>query len=196
MRTFSFAALLAGVALAAAATGASRVLVAAPALVVAAFGCATLVIALMPKRARACTLASACAGLAFGSALPRSLPIERVVTQAPGGRRAGDLFALLERLDQQPQAVVGRSVAVSGVWTPARADQDASVSRLVMACCAADALDVGFDVAPRGPIHIEAGTEICVSGILSARVQSGELRYRIEQATVERARSASRCTSR
>jgi len=195
-RALSLSGLLAGAALAAVATGACRILVAAPSVVMAAFGLATLAIVLAPERTRARAVASACAGLALGGALPSSLPVERIVTRAPADRRAGDLFALLERLDRQPQAVVGRAVAVSGAWTPARADRDASVSRRIMACCAADALDVGFDVAARGQARIEAGAEVCVRGMLAARLQSGELRYRIEGATIHRAAAASRCTSR
>jgi hypothetical protein len=196
MRTLSLAGLLAGVALAAVTTGASRAFVATPAIVVVAFGATTLVIVLAPTRTRGQALAAVCTGFALGLALPRSLPVERIVTRGLGDRSTGDLFALLDRLDAQPQAMIGRPAVVSGVWTPPRTGQGASVSRRVMSCCAADALDVGFDVAPARPVGFDQGVEVCVRGFIAARVQSGELRYRIERATVERATMASRCTSR
>ena len=105
------------------------------------------------------------------------------MTSARGISHAGDLFALLERIDSDPRAI-GRSVAVSGEWRPGDAARAASVSRRIMACCAADAVDVGFDVVPRRAAAIKAGAEVCVAGVLAVRLLDGELRYQIVHAIV------------
>jgi hypothetical protein len=54
----------------------------------------------------------------------------------------------------------------------------------IMACCAADAIAIGFDVAPRRSVAIAAGTPVRVTGIVRAGMQDGELRYRLDEAVV------------
>lgn len=175
---------LAGLAFTVFATGASRTLVALPPIVVAGFGSAMLVLAakrirLTPALAGALTI-----GVALGLALPRSLPVGEVSTSSPGGAHDGDLFALLDRLDDDPRAVLGRSVSVSGVWTPPSHGHAATVSRRVMACCAADAVDVGFDVRG-GLAALHAGQFVSVRGVVHAVLADGELRYSLDDARVD-----------
>jgi len=175
---------LAALALTAFATGASRTLVALPPIVVACFGIAMF--ALASKQARLTpSLAGALAiGIALGLALPRSLPVGEVATRSPGGVHDGDLFALLDRLDDDPRAVLGSYVGVSGVWTPPSHGHAATVSRRVMACCAADAIDVGFDV--HGTCGLQsAGQPVIVRGFVHAVLAGGELRYSLDDARVD-----------
>jgi hypothetical protein len=175
---------LAGLALTIFSTGESSTLVALPAPVVACFGVAMLVLAakqvrLTPLLARALAI-----GVALGLALPPSLPVGAVATRSPGGAHDGDLFALLDRLDDDPRAVLGNYVSVSGVWTPPSHGHAATVSRRVMACCAADAIDVGFDVhATRG--LQSAGQPVIVRGFVHAVLAGGELRYSLDDARVD-----------
>jgi hypothetical protein len=175
---------LAGLALTVFATGASRTLVALPPIVVACFGIALLVLAwkgvrLMPSLAGAFAI-----GVALGLALPGSLPVGTVATHSPGGAHDGDLFALLDRLDDDPRAVLGNYVSVSGVWTPPSGGHAATVSRRVMACCAADAIDVGFDVrGAYGPLR--TGQPVVVRGFVHAALAAGELRYSLDDARVD-----------
>jgi hypothetical protein len=80
--------------------------------------------------------------------------------------------------------VLGGYVSVSGVWTPPSHGHAATVSRRVMACCAADAIDVGFDVhGARGPHG--AGQAVVVHGFVHAVLAGGELRYSLDDARVD-----------
>jgi hypothetical protein len=183
MRNGTLLGVLAGLALTVCATGASRTLVALPPPVIACFGIVTLVLA-RPTRLTPLSVGALAVGAALGLALPQSLPIGRVATHSPGGAHDGDLFALLDRLDDDPRAVVGGYVSVSGVWTPPSHGHAATVSRRVMACCAADAIDVGFDVyGARGALT--AGQPVVVRGFVHAVLAGGELRYSLDDARVD-----------
>lgn len=168
--------------------GAARALTAAsPALTLCA-GAALIVIAFQTRDLvwRSMSLAvfgGACAGMVLSSAAP-SGPRD-VVARAPRGHIAADLFDALDALDANPSAFDGRTIAVSGTWTPARALGPASVSRRVMSCCAADAVDVGFDVTPVAAPRVDAGAWVLVSGRVHVRLRDGELRYELGAATVK-----------
>jgi hypothetical protein len=167
--------------------GAARALTAAsPALTLCA-GAALVVIAfrgrgLARRSMSLAVLGGACAGLWLSGAAP---PGPRdVVARAPRGHIAADLFDALDALDANPAAFDGRAIAVSGTWTPAGALGAASVSRRIMSCCAADAVDVGFDVTPNAEAHVDAGAWVLVSGRVHVRLRDGELRYELGAATV------------
>jgi hypothetical protein len=184
MRNGTLLGVLAGLALTVCATGASRTFVALPPPVIACFGIVMLVLARKPIRLTPLLVGALAIGAALGLALPRSLPIGRVATHSPGGVHDGNLFALLDRLDDDPRAVLGENVSVSGVWTPPSHGHAATVSRRVMACCAADAIDVGFDVhGARGPLS--AGQPVVVRGFVHAVLADGELRYSLDDAHVD-----------
>jgi hypothetical protein len=175
---------LAGLALTVFWTGVSSTLVALPSTVVACFSIAMLVLAAKQARQTSSLVGALAIGVALGLALPRSLPVGAVATRSPGGAHDGDLFALLDRLDDDPRAVLGNYVSVTGVWTPPSRGHAATVSRRVMACCAADAIDVGFDVrGARGP-H-SAGQAVLVHGFVRAVLADGELRYSLDGARVD-----------
>jgi len=120
------------------------------------------------------------------------MPVGAVIEHAPGLPPSSDLFALLDALDAHPRDVLGRRARATGTWTPAHGVASASVSRRVMACCAADAVDVGLDVKPEREVTLDGGTDVCVAGVLAARLRDGELRYEIARAMVR----ASRCSAR
>ena len=134
------------------------------------------------------------AWLAAGLTLPADLPPPRslVSTHALGGGAGiftsspaahSDLFALLETLDEDPRPLLGQRVTVAGAWG-APGSSPASVSERIMACCAADAVDVGFDVLPARAVNVASRTRVHVSGVVRAVLREGELRYRLEDATV------------
>lgn len=175
---------LAGLALTVFATGASRTLVALPPIVVASFGIAMLMLAAKRIRLAPALAGALVIGVALGFALPRSLSVGAVATHSPGGAHDGDLFALLDRLDDDPRAVLGHYVSVSGVWTPPSHGHAATVSRRVMACCAADAIDVGFDVHG-ARVALRAGQTVVVRGFVHAGLEHGELRYSLDDARVD-----------
>ncbi len=58
------------------------------------------------------------------------------------------------------------------------------MARRVMTCCAADAVDVGFDVIPARPIHFASGAQVRVSGVVRASLRDGEIRYALADAVV------------
>jgi hypothetical protein len=127
-------------------------------------------------------LAGACAGLWLLGVGPSGA--RDVSTRVPRGHVVADLFDALDRLDAEPSAFDGRIISVSGTWTPATDRGAATVSRRVMSCCAADAVDVGFDVAPIGAVRVRAGAWVRVSGHVRVRLRDGDLRYEIGRATV------------
>ena len=139
-----------------------------------------------PRIERSASLLTAvCAGAAAALVIPAG------VVDAPGevvsanvGHHSGDLFAALERLDDDPTAMVGRRLNVSGEWHGARSDRSATVSRRIMTCCAADAIAVGFDVESDRPFAGRDGSRVFVSGILQSRMSAGEVRYVITGARV------------
>ncbi len=133
------------------------------------------------------------AGLAAGASLPADVPPPRSRVVAHGIGAAGpylahasddDLFAALEAVDERPQSLVGRRISVTGQWHPPTSGMAAAVSRRVMTCCAADAVDVGFDVLPRREVHLPAQTAVRVRGVVQVRLRDGEMRYALGDADV------------
>jgi uncharacterized protein DUF1980 len=171
--------------------GACAALTAIPPPVMLLTGLIAVFCAFSDARARrdvAATCAHVLCGCALGLLLPTSPPplAGAVVTRAAGGAVHGDIFDLLDRLDSDPSAVLGRSAVVSGQWASATRDGPATVSRRVMSCCAADAIAVGFDVEPKGARGATPGTWVHVSGIVRERFRNGEARFVLEQSTVTR----------
>jgi hypothetical protein len=125
-------------------------------------------------------------GMLAGLMLPTIAPRPRgeVLTRAPGTSLRGDLFEVLNHLDEDPSSLLGRRTSVSGTWTPARGRIDATVSRLVMSCCSADAVEVGFDVECARNRKIRSGTWIRVDGIVEEKMRDGEPRYVLEQSSL------------
>lgn len=177
--------LVAGVALGSVISGAATVLIALPpAVLILAAG----IVAFMHVRASRSTLIALFTGAALGLALPQT-PLENtgsVIARPVGRHPGGDLFALLDRIDRDPASVLGKRVNVTGEWTPPRTGRPATVSRRVMTCCAADAIDVGFDVSPTSPIALAAGTRVRVSGAVQETMRDGDLRYELSAAALRR----------
>lgn len=179
--------LVAGVATGAACSGSSDALTAMPKPIVAAFGLVSLGLAVAARlRPRRLFINIFALGMLLGVSLPRVSPppVGTVVTHGAGGAHRGDLFELLDQIDAHPQAVVGRRVTVSGEWSPAAGNRDATVSRRVMTCCAADAVRVGFDVTPSRGQRLPTGMPVCVTGMLRSQLRDGDLRYVIQGASV------------
>ena len=181
-------------AIASALDGAARSLTAAPSAFTFCAGVALLALSVRADRsARAvswrtwtfATLAGGCAGLSLMHASP-SAPHDMSV-RVPRNHIAADLFDALDQLDADPAAFDRRIVAVSGAWTPATAQRAATVSRRVMSCCAADAIDVGFDVIPNRTLTIHSGSWVHVEGRVRVRLRDGELRYEIAEAAIREA---------
>jgi hypothetical protein len=172
-------------AVAAAVDGASGSLTTAPPALTLLAGAALVLFSLRAVSWRESILASVagiCTGLWLQSAAPFGPHDVRV--RAPRGHIAADLFEALDSLDVSPSAFDGRTIAVSGTWMPPDANVRATVSRRVMSCCAADAVDVGFDVAPRGVVRSPAGAWVSVAGRVRVRLRDGDLRYEIDDAVV------------
>lgn len=126
-------------------------------------------------------------GAALALALPNApAPVTGPVANRPvGAHREGDLFALLDRLDRNPGAVILHRVAVSGRWRPASGGDLPAVFRPIMTCCAADVVAVGFDVEERRHRLAPARCPfVRVAGIVRAVISDGDLRYRLADATV------------
>jgi hypothetical protein len=128
-------------------------------------------------------------GAIVSCALPATLapPTDAVLTGKIPLARGVDLFDALAKLDDDPSSLEDRRITVSGVWKPAASGELAAVYRVVMACCAADAVDVGFDVAPAHRVGPAAGTVVKVSGRVTMTVRSGETRWMLRDATVRAA---------
>ena len=125
-------------------------------------------------------------GIVCGLLLPSSPPpvAGGVVTHGTGIAMPGDLFDVLDRLDDDPLQVVDRRVSVSGEWAPASVQRPATVSRRIMSCCAADAIAVGFDVELARARQIRAGDWVRVEGVVRERMGDGERRFVLEQSQV------------
>ncbi len=125
-------------------------------------------------------------GTVLGFGLPSALPAPSlvVVTHASTLSRGIDLFDALEKLDDDPAALTGRRITVTGLWRPSVDGVCAAVFRRVMACCAADSIDVGFDVVPARAISLRANVPVQVSGEVESVVRDGEVRYRLRDASV------------
>ena len=169
----------------AAADGACTALTVIPPALLLATGL-TLVCAVWRKAAPSVSWPYAAIGIAAGLALPSTPPpvAGSVVTRAPESALRGDIFAVLDRIDDDPALVIGRRVSVTGMWSPATRDRLATISRRVMSCCAADAVDVGFDVVLRRPQRVERGAWVRVDGFVRERIDGGEVRYLLEQSAV------------
>ena len=165
--------------------GASRALTTTSPLFTSCAGAVLVALAIRTVSWRASSFAIAagvCAGFLLHSVAP---PEPREVSmRAPGGHIRVDVFEALDALDADPSAFAGRTISVSGTWMPPRANFAATVSRRVMTCCAADAVDVGFDVVPSSPPIVSPGTWVRVSGHVRGRLRAGDLRYEIDGATV------------
>jgi hypothetical protein len=185
--------MLAGAALAASATGAASALTAIPPPVMFAAAIALSIVVnaddrrtAAPTRGRAATILWTTVGALCALLLPVASPPApgHVISHSADPSLHGDLFDVLDALDREPTDVIGRTVSVSGDWMPAEGDVPATVSRRVMSCCAADAVDVGFDVDMFRPRAIPAGARVRVTGIIDARMRDGETRYVLERSDV------------
>jgi hypothetical protein len=162
-------------------------LVAAPAPLTACAVAVMIVIAFRGIPARSILVPFVCGALAGSCVVAAGAPVVRdVVAHAPRGHAADDLFDTLDRLDADPRALEQHAISVSGSWLPAHDGWPASVSRRIMTCCAADAVDVGFDVAPRLEVRLPAGSWVRVNGLVRVALRDGDIRYEIADATVTR----------
>jgi hypothetical protein len=127
-------------------------------------------------------------GFIAGWTLPGNAPApwRSVVTRAGPHSSRDDLFDALDALDARPDTLLGRHISVTGVWHPHEGDNLATVSQRVMACCAADAVDVGFDVLPSGRVVLAPGTRVRVGGTVTQALRQGETRYVLRDANVTR----------
>ena len=178
-----------GTAIASSMSGACAALTAIPPWAMFLTGVTAIVCALFDVRARGSAppaRAFVIFGCAIGLLLPTSPPplAGTVVTHAAGAAMHGDIFDLLDRLDEDPASLLGRRASVSGAWAAATRDDPATVSRRVMSCCAADAIAVGFDVELARVQRITSGTWVRVSGVVGERFRNGERRFVLEQSTV------------
>ena len=180
------AAIAGGACLFAAMTGASSALTTIPVCATAATGAVLSISAFCAAARRARAAAAIAIGSAIGMSLPTTpLPAPgAVVTSAVATSMHADLFDALDKLDDDPSALLGVRISVSGRWTPASGRHLATISRRVMSCCAADVVDVGFDVAPAGERRIPAGAWVRVDGMVAERVVDGDVRYLLEDSTV------------
>jgi hypothetical protein len=174
--------------------GAAASLTAAPPVLTLCAGVALLALsmhahnsshAITWRRWSVAVLAGGCVGLALQRAVP-SAPSD-VSARVPRNHVAADLFDALDQLDADPAVFDRRVIDVSGTWTSATARAAATVSRRVMSCCAADAIDVGFDVFPAGKVTIQPGAWVRVSGRVRVRLRDGELRYELAGAAIRKA---------
>jgi hypothetical protein len=167
-------------------TGACAALTSMPPWLEASAGAAALGLSWRHAREQRSPVALAAAtGVAAGLALPVIPPAPEDVIARPIGLPAtSDLFALMDRIDSDPSAVVGHAASVSGVWSLGRGGSDATVSQRILSCCAADAVDVGFDVEPKSAVHAQPGDVVRASGIVSERMRDGEIRFALVRAVV------------
>jgi hypothetical protein len=173
--------------------GAARSLTAAPPMLIVCASAALLILSTQADGsshaiARRTWLVAAFVGGCVGLSLARATPSapRDVVALVPRNHVAADLFDALDQLDANPAAFDRRIIEVSGTWMPASEEATATISRRVMSCCTADAVDVGFDVITNGPARVQPGAWVHVSGRVRDRLRNGELRYEIVDATVER----------
>jgi hypothetical protein len=163
-------------------------LVAAPAPLTVCAAAVLIAIAGRGVPARSIFMSLVCGALVGSCIAAAGAPAVRdVKAHAPRGHTADDLFDALDALDAAPRTVEHREISVSGSWLPAHDGWPAAVSRRIMTCCAADAVDVGFDVAPRAQVRLPAGSWVRVTGFVHAALREGDLRYEIADASVTRA---------
>jgi hypothetical protein len=127
-------------------------------------------------------------GLVAALSIPKTSPppahISTHAAAAGLGAAHTDLLTALQVLDDDPASMLGHRISVHGLWSPRAIPASASVWVQIMACCAADAIDVGFDVVPRHNAKIALGAPVHVTGIVRADMRDGELRYRLDDAIV------------
>ncbi len=181
----AFAGLAAGVCISSSLCGACAALTTVPPVVLFATG-VTLACCAASQRREAPAYPCVALGIISGLLLPSSPPpvAGAVVTHGAGIALRGDLFAVLDRLDDDPSRVVDRLVSVSGEWSPATAQRPATVSRRIMSCCAADAIAVGFDVELARDRRIKTGEWVRVEGVVRERMYDGDRRFVLEHSTV------------
>ena len=187
MRDCDAAACLGAACIAAVTSGACASLVAVPPPLVLVTGAALIVVAVRGAGHRPrFAAAHAALGAMFVLALPRTIatPPGGVITRGTAATSTVDLFDVLDRLDRDADALLGNVVAVTGEWTPASRGHLATVSRRIMTCCAADAVRIGFDVAPDHIVPLPSGAWVRVRGIVQRRLDDGEMRYVLEQSRV------------
>jgi hypothetical protein len=126
------------------------------------------------------------AGALFAMTLPSSIDSSdpAVITHAWANVAHDDLIAALEQLDDNPVGLVGRHLAVKGRWQGQTGQAAATVSERIMACCAADAVNVGFDVFPIARVNAPDQSYVSVSGFVRAFLRGGETRYALINARV------------
>lgn len=131
---------------------------------------------------RARSIGASLCGAAFGLVLPIEAPPApgAVSTHTVSASLRGDLFDALAHLDSDPNALLGKTIAVTGSWTPPTHDDLATVSRRIMSCCAADAVDVGFDVRLERDERARRGAWVRIEGIVGERTVDGDIRYVLE----------------
>jgi uncharacterized protein DUF1980 len=170
----------------AALTGVSGALTAIPGWAMAATGIALSVCALASASDRAKAAKSFVLGASIGL-LPTTSPSPVrgfVVTRSVATTMRGDIFDALNRLDDDPSSLLGDRISVSGMWAPASREHLATISRRVMSCCAADVVDVGFDVTLARATIVPSGGWVRVDGIVGERIVDGEVRYILEHSVV------------
>ncbi|HYK54031.1 MAG TPA: hypothetical protein VEV38_10925 [Candidatus Eremiobacteraceae bacterium] len=144
----------------------------------------------MIERADRARAAHAVGASLCGALFALGLPV--VAPPAPGAVSSrgvtssirGDLFDALATLDSDPNALLGKTITVTGTWTPAMSDELATVSRRIVSCCAADAVDVGFDVRLERDTHVERGRWVRIEGLVSERFVDGDIRYVLEHSKI------------
>lgn len=181
-------AFLGGLALSIAAFRSASLVSTAPPVTLCA-AAALVLIAYRSGRAVHLAVALACGAVAGAWITSLGPPAVRgVESRAPRVHGAADLFDALDELDADPASVEGRVISVSGTWMPSRDGWAATVSRRIMTCCTADAVDVGFDVEPRGDGRIPSGTWVRVTGRVRVTMRDGDVRYELADAVVAAAR--------
>lgn len=180
------AAIAGGACAAAALTGASSALTALPPWAVFTTGAVLSIAATCAAPKRLNVAVSLAIGAAVGSMLPTRQPAPPgvVLTRAVASGMHGDLFEALDRLDEDPSSLLGRRISVSGVWSPADGARAATVSRRFMSCCAADEVDVGFDVTLEREPRVASGSWVRADGIVAERVVDGDVRYLLEHCSL------------
>ena len=135
---------------------------------------------------RARAIGASLCGAALALALPIAAPPApgAVVTRAVSSSIRGDLFDALAKLDSDPDALLGKTITVTGSWTPPTHDDLATVSRRIVSCCAADAVDVGFDVRLDRDEREARGAWVRIEGVVAERAVDGDIRYVLEHSRV------------
>jgi hypothetical protein len=180
----SLLAFLGGLALSIAASRSAALISASP-VVTLCSAAALIAIAYRGARTHAPHLALACGTFAGAWLTGLDAPAVRgVESRAPRVHGAADLFDALDALDADPRSLEGRVISVSGTWTPSHDGWAPTISRRIMTCCAADAVDVGFDVNPRTSVRVTSGTWARVTGRVRVTLRDGDVRYALVDAEV------------